>query len=200
MNELDKIEAFVRKHHVMTLATVSSDGKPWTAHVFYAWMPTKKSVSSGQNEPKSGSGRIDEQNKPGNVENEHTGAGCFVFMCNPGTRHGAEMEANANVAAAIALETRVVGRLQGLQIEGVVRRAEGNAERNAKSDEAEDNAERDVKRNAGSGDAGNARRAYLRRFPYAVAIEAQLWILEPTLMKFTDNTLGFGKKLIWEKR
>jgi uncharacterized protein YhbP (UPF0306 family) len=161
MSDLERIVAFIRRHHVMTLATVSmaelpaaltggdrtptpSPGFspiPWVAHAFYAWMPQEKS---------------------------------FVFMNNPATRHGSEMTASPHVAAAIALETRVVGRLQGLQIEGEVRQAEGD-------------------------DLVAARRAYLRRFPYAGVMEQPLWILEPAMMKFTDNTLGFGKKLIWQK-
>ncbi len=84
------------------------------------------------------------------------------------------MSARPRIAAAIALETRVVGRLQGLQIEGAVRLAEGAL-------------------------LETARRTYLRRFPYATVMEQPLWILEPALMKLTDNTLGFGKKLIWTK-
>lgn len=99
---------------------------------------------------------------------------CFVFTTDSGTRHGAEMEANPRVAAAIVLETRIVGRVQGLQIEGEVRRASG-------------------------GELEKARRAYLKRFPYAAVADLSLWMLEPTRMKFTDNTLGFGKKLIWTK-
>jgi uncharacterized protein YhbP (UPF0306 family) len=84
------------------------------------------------------------------------------------------MSACGRIAAAIALETRVVGRLQGLQIEGEVRMAEGV-------------------------ELAAARRAYLKRFPYAAVMEQPLWILEPAMMKLTDNTLGFGKKLIWTK-
>ncbi len=141
MENLERIAAFIRKHHVMTLATVGGDGRPWVAHAFYAWMAVEKS---------------------------------FAFMNNPATRHGGEMSANPRVAAAIALETRVVGRLQGLQIEGEVRLAEGEV-------------------------LDAARRVYLRRFPYATVMEQPLWILVPALMKFTDNTLGFGKKLIWTK-
>lgn len=138
MSDIGRITAFIRKHHVMTLATVSG-GRAWTAHVFYAWMPDEN---------------------------------LFVFTSEGKTRHGAEMEANAHVAAAIALETRTVGRLQGLQIEGVVRKAEG-------------------------ADLDAARHTYIKRFPYAALSELSLWVLEPSLMKFTDNTLGFGKKLIW---
>ena len=173
--ELDKITAFIRKHHVMTLATVgvadtfttvgnidataigsavtivpSGNLRPWVAHVFYAWIPEER---------------------------------CFVFTTDPETRHGGEMMETVQVAAAIALETRIVGRVQGLQIEGEVRRSGSVGD---------------------GGDMGinfeKARRAYLRRFPYAAAAgELSLWILEPTYMKLTDNTLGFGKKLIWTK-
>jgi uncharacterized protein YhbP (UPF0306 family) len=107
-------------------------------------------------------------------------------MNNPATRHGAEMSACPHVAAANALETRVGGRLQGLQIEGVARLAGGGTTRLAGED-----------RLAGDDELAAARRAYLRRFPYATVMEQPLWILEPRLMKFTDNTLGFGKKLIW---
>ncbi len=102
------------------------------------------------------------------------GQNLFVFTTETKTRHGAEMAADANVAAGIALETRTVGRLQGLQIEGTVRIAQGE-------------------------ELSAARRAYLKRFPYAIAADLSLWLLEPAMMKLTDNTLGFGKKLIWQK-
>lgn len=75
------------------------------------------------------------------------------------------------VAASVVLETKVVGRVEGLQLCGKAARA----------DEA-------------------ARRAYLRRFPYAALAELTLWAIAPDFMKFTDNTLGFGKKLIWNNR
>jgi uncharacterized protein YhbP (UPF0306 family) len=141
VNEIEKIEAFIRRHHVMTLATVGAEGRPWTAHVFYAWSAAEK---------------------------------LFVFTTDTSTRHGAEIEADARVAAGIALETRTVGRVQGLQIEGEVRRAEGT-------------------------ELESARTAYLKRFPYAALVPLSLWVLEPSLMKLTDNTLGFGKKLIWTR-
>ncbi|MDR0511140.1 MAG: pyridoxamine 5'-phosphate oxidase family protein [Rikenellaceae bacterium] len=133
-----RIDDFVRRHHVMTLAT-SSDGLPYCCSVFYAWIATEKS---------------------------------FVFTSDGGTRHVADMEACEFVAGAIALETTIVGRVRGLQLQGVVRRAGGD-------------------------DLAKARRAYLRRFPYAVAYPLNLWILTPTLLKLTDNRLGFGKKIVW---
>jgi uncharacterized protein YhbP (UPF0306 family) len=98
----------------------------------------------------------------------------FVFTSDEGTRHVVEARANRQVAASIVLETRVVGRLQGLQITGTMRLP-------------------------GEGEAQAVRTAYLKRFPYAAVADLTLWVLEPISLKFTDNTLGFGKKLRWER-
>lgn len=132
------IDKFIKRHHVMTLATVSADGTPYCANLFYAY-------DSGRN--------------------------VLVFTSDSTTRHAQEMEADTRVAASIVLETRIVGKVQGVQICGTV--AHGDAD--------------DVK-------------AYLKRFPYAAAIgKLEIWRLVPDFMKLTDNTLGFGKKLTWTR-
>lgn len=95
----------------------------------------------------------------------------LIFTSDMATHHAQQMARNPCVAASVVLETKVVGRVQGLQLCGKAERA----------DEA-------------------ARRAYLKRFPYAVLAELTLWAIAPDFMKFTDNTLGFGKKLIWNNR
>jgi uncharacterized protein YhbP (UPF0306 family) len=41
--------------------------------------------------------------------------------------------------------------------------------------------------------------AYIKRFPYAAVAPLNIWVIEPDFMKLTDNTLGFGKKLIWNR-
>lgn len=79
------------------------------------------------------------------------------------------MLAERRVAASVVLETRIVGKVQGLQLCGTV----------ARGDEED-------------------KRRYLHRFPYAALAELTLWALVPDYLKFTDNTLGFGKKLIWK--
>jgi len=154
----DKMAAFIRRHHVMTLATVGAEGTPWCAHAFYAYVAGGGGEATGSE-----------------VADGGADGGFFVFSTAEGTRHGAEMAENQHVAAAIALETRTVGRLQGLQIEGTAAVPEG-------------------------AELAAARRAYLRRFPYAAAMpDLALWTLHPTQMKLTDNTLGFGKKLVWKR-
>lgn len=94
----------------------------------------------------------------------------FLFSSAADTRHGSALGQNPHVAASIVLETRIVGRVQGLQITGSVAPAD---------------------------DSG--RSVYLKRFPYAAVMELRLWQLRPDCMKLTDNTLGFGKKLLWKQ-
>lgn len=138
METLGYIAKFVKRHHVLTLATTSTGGVPYCSNAFYAY-DAKRNV--------------------------------LIFTSDYATRHAAEMMASATVAASIAVETRIVGRVQGVQICGQV--VEG------------DNADRLV---------------YLKRFPYAAAMGATpVWRIEPDFMKLTDNTLGFGKKLIWRR-
>lgn len=128
---------FIKKHHVLTLATVNSEGMPYVANCFYTY-DAKRNL--------------------------------LIFTSDLTTRHGAEMEANGNVAISIVLETRVVGRVQGLQIVGRAERGDDEA-----------------------------RKSYIKRFPYAaMAPNLEMWMVAPTMMKLTDNTLGFGKKLIWQ--
>lgn len=94
----------------------------------------------------------------------------LIFTSDNHTRHATEMAANARVACAITLETRIVGRVEGVQICGTARQGDEQA-----------------------------RRSYIKRFPYAAAAPLQIWVVEPNFVKLTDNTLGFGKKLIWRK-
>lgn len=93
----------------------------------------------------------------------------FIFTSDTTTRHGGHMTTNPHVALSIPLETRIVGRVQGIQICGIAERGDSEA-----------------------------HTTYIKRFPYAAVAPLTLWAVRPTMMKLTDNTLGFGKKLIWE--
>ena len=77
---------------------------------------------------------------------------------------------NSRVAASIVLETRTVGKIQGLQITGTVKQA-----------------------------IDGDKMQYIKAFPYAVVADLHLWRLEADFLELTDNTLGFGKKLIWQR-
>ena len=132
-----RIVDFIKRHHVLTLATVSSEGEPYCAACFYAYDK--------------------ERNR-------------LIFTSDDSTHHAQQMLENNKVAVGITLETRIVGKVQGAQICGSVKPAQ-------------------------EGD----KTLYIKRFPYALVADLTLWRLEIEYVKLTDNTLGFGKKLIWQK-
>ena len=133
-----RITDFIKRHHVLTLATVSSEGEPYCAACFYAYDK--------------------ERNR-------------LIFTSDDATRHAQQMVENANVAVGITLETRIVGKVQGAQICGVARRGDDQD-----------------------------KKIYIKRFPYAAVASLNIWVVEPSFIKLTDNTLGFGKKLIWNSQ
>lgn len=133
-----RIVDFIKRHHVLNLATVSDSGEPYCAACFYAYDK--------------------ERNR-------------LIFTSDDSTRHAQEMLQNKRVACAITLETRIVGKVQGAQICGTAERGD----------------EKD-------------KMVYIKRFPYAAVAPLNIWAVEPTFIKLTDNTLGFGKKLIWNSQ
>ena len=97
----------------------------------------------------------------------------FVFTTDPDTRHGQEFLKNSFVAGSVVLETKMIGKIRGVQFQGNVSEPQGTL-------------------------FEKANTAYLKRFPVAVLMETHLWTVRPTILKMTDNRLGFGKKLIWK--
>jgi len=98
---------------------------------------------------------------------------CFVFTSDDSTKHVNDVLENDNVAGSVVLETNTVGKIRGIQFRGIMERPEKNLD-------------------------SKAKKAYLKRFPYAVLMKTSLWVLKLNYIKMTDNRLGFGKKLIWE--
>lgn len=97
----------------------------------------------------------------------------FVVTSSQDTLHVRQVSENPRVAGAVALESKVIGKLQGIQLRGSMNRPAGD-------------------------ELASARKAYLMRFPFAALMDIELWVIEPDYLKLTDNRLGFGKKLIWE--
>jgi len=48
-------------------------------------------------------------------------------------------------------------------------------------------------------DASEARTAYQRRFPVSRKVSAPLWEITLDELKMTDNALGLGKKIVWQR-
>lgn len=93
----------------------------------------------------------------------------FIIATDPDTLHGKNVIINSSVAGTVALETKTVGKIQGIQFSGEMTRYE-------------------------EGEA-----LYFKAFPFARIMNPILWKIRVDEIKMTDNTLGFGKKLIWKR-
>ena len=96
----------------------------------------------------------------------------FVITSDFTTKHIKDVEKQNIVAGAIALETTMIGKIQGIQFTGVMKLLTEN-------------------------DLKIANKAYINKFPLALLKDTTLWGIFPDFLKMTHNRLGFGKKLIW---
>ena len=78
----------------------------------------------------------------------------------------------APIAGTVNGQPKTVALIRGVQFKGEIRRLEGQ-------------------------ESEAARNAYNRRFPVARMLPAPVWEIRLDEVKFTDNTLGFGKKMHW---
>lgn len=95
----------------------------------------------------------------------------FIVASDLKTKHIQNILKNSLVACSVALETDEVGKIQGVQC---------RARMYACDDVA-------------------LKKLYFKAFPYAKVMSPQLWCIVLEHIKLTDNRLGFGKKLIWER-
>ncbi|MBU8892957.1 MAG: pyridoxamine 5'-phosphate oxidase family protein [Bacteroidales bacterium] len=98
----------------------------------------------------------------------------LVFTSDYETKHAQDATKQNIVAGSIVLETNVVGKIQGVQLQGKMYEPKEDLLKRVKA-------------------------RYLKRFPVAMLMKTNLWVVELSFLKFTDNRLGFGKKLIWGK-
>ena len=98
----------------------------------------------------------------------------LIFSSDNKTKHAQDFIANPNVAGTIALETKEISKIQGVQLLGRIQEL--------KIEELE-----------------IAKEQYLKAFPYAENMELYLWAMPLSFIKMTHNKLGFGKKLVWKK-
>jgi len=94
---------------------------------------------------------------------------CFVVASSEDTLHVRHVLDNATVAGNILLETKTIGKIEGLQFRGSMQLLQENTLKNL----------------------------YFKTFPYALAMMPKLWKIHVDYFKFTDNKLGFGKKIIY---
>lgn len=95
----------------------------------------------------------------------------FIVASDPDTEHMRNVADNAHVSGTVALETKMVGKIQGIQFSAEMIRSESQRE----------------------------RELYFGAFAYARVMNPTLWAIRMDRCKMTDNTFGFGKKLIWKR-
>ncbi len=93
----------------------------------------------------------------------------FMVATDTQTLHGSNVVCNTNVAGTVALETKTIGKIQGIQFRGIM---------------TQDNVNKEL---------------YFKTFPYALAMNPTLWSIRLDEIKMTDNTFGFGKKILWKR-
>ncbi len=98
----------------------------------------------------------------------------FVFTSDNDTKHVQDALKNNVVGGSVVLETSTVGKIQGIQFNGTMYLPKDELKK-------------------------KANRSYMTKYPFAMLMKTQLWVLDLDFIKLTDNRLGFGKKLIWRK-
>lgn len=94
----------------------------------------------------------------------------FIVASDETTEHMNNVAQNIHVAGTVALETKTVGKIQGIQFAGVMEAC-----------------------------ADTRKSLYFDAFPYARVMNPTLWVIRLDEVKMTDNTLGFGKKVTWKR-
>lgn len=94
----------------------------------------------------------------------------FVIASDTKTEHIQNVLRNDTVSGTVALETDEVGKIEGVQFRAKMKMIT-------------------------SKEGG----LYFKAFPFAKVMNPQLWSIELEVIKLTDNRLGFGKKLYWQR-
>ncbi|HEX4957498.1 MAG TPA: pyridoxamine 5'-phosphate oxidase family protein [Lacibacter sp.] len=98
----------------------------------------------------------------------------LAFKSDADTRHIEEAQKNELVAGSVLPDKIVKAKPKGVQFTGVFKKATGAA-------------------------GERAKKTYLKKYPVAGIFRGDIWVIELNHIKFTDNTLVFGKKILWER-
>lgn len=94
----------------------------------------------------------------------------FIVASSDDTTHIKHILENQKVAGSVVLETKTIGKIQGIQFRGEFSFLDDKA----------------------------LSKLYFKSFPSSIVMKPKLWQIKVSYFKMTDNTLGFGKKLIWQ--
>ncbi len=94
----------------------------------------------------------------------------FIVASDPKTEHIHNVLRNDIVSGTVALETDEVGKIEGIQFKAKMY---------------------SLSHKEGA--------LYFKVYPFAKAMNPELWRIELLRIKLTDNRLGFGTKLLWQR-
>ena len=95
----------------------------------------------------------------------------FIVASSDATTHIKHIKDNNIVAGSVVLETKTIGKIQGLQFRGIFSILEDKI----------------------------LSKLYYKEFPASLVMKPQFWQIKIENFKMTDNTLGFGEKLLWSR-
>ncbi|MDA3946406.1 MAG: pyridoxamine 5'-phosphate oxidase family protein [Helicobacteraceae bacterium] len=94
----------------------------------------------------------------------------FVVASDTKTEHIQNVLLNETVSGTVALETDAVGKIEGIQFRAKMQMI-----------------------------THQEGELYFKRFPFTKVMNPQLWSITLATIKLTDNRLGFGTKLNWQR-
>ncbi len=97
----------------------------------------------------------------------------LIFKSNIETKHISQGLKNNDVAGTIIPDKSDFTKIKGIQFSGIFTMPTDKL-------------------------LSEANRTYYAKYPFALAMKGNIWIIKLTRIKLTDNTLGFGVKLHWE--
>ena len=97
----------------------------------------------------------------------------LIFSSDSKTKHANHFLDNPYVSATISKDNIDYKKIQGIQLTGVVHSIQKDLDRYTE--------------------------VYSNKFPFAKNMPLFLWFLEIISVKMTDNNLGFGNKINWQK-
>ncbi len=96
----------------------------------------------------------------------------LILLSSENTQHGQMLLQNPKVSGTISNQEKDVALLKGLQFAGEMHPLENE-------------------------EANRAFELYCQQFPIARQMKETVWQLRFSILKYTDNSLGFGTKLYW---
>lgn len=103
-----------------------------------------------------------------------TGKAWLIFKSDKKTIHIQQALLNQHVAGTISPDKLDIKKIQGVQFTGKM---------TVMTDSIKSAAE----------------KSYYKKYPFALAFKGELWVIQIDSIKMTDNTLGFGSKLTWQR-